>query len=117
MTAEQIAPVVHEAIRAYQRVLGQPVNPAWDEATWERDSTIEAVRFAMKNPRPGQQHEKWMQERAAQGWRYGAVKDNDAKTNPALVPFSRLPQSERAKDTLVIVITQALKGSDCGCGQ
>lgn len=106
--AERIAPVVHEAVRAYQRVLGQPVNPAWDEATWERESTVEAVRFALADPTTGQQHEKWMAERLGQGWTFGPVKDNTAKTNPALVPFAELPATEQAKDALVIAITRAL---------
>ncbi len=109
MNAEQIAPVVHEAVRAYQKVLGQPVSPAWDEATWEKQSTIEAVNYALADPTPGQQHQKWMDERLAAGWKHGPVKDNAAKTNPALVPFEQLPISEQAKDSLLIAITNILK--------
>lgn len=109
MEAETIAQVVHETIRAYQKVLGQPVNPTWEHATWERESTTEAVRFAMADPTPGQQHAKWMESRLADGWTLGPVKDNVAKTNPALVPFDQLPASEQAKDALVIAITSALK--------
>lgn len=112
MKAEQIAPVVHEAIRAYQKVLGQKVSPPWDEATWEKDSTLEAVNFALADPTPGQQHNQWMEERLAAGWTWGPEKDNDAKTNPALVPFEELPPSEQAKDTLLIVITRALKDTE-----
>lgn len=110
ITPEQIAPVVHEAIRAYQKQLGQPVNPPWDEATWEKESTIEAVRFALDSPAPGQQHAKWMDDRIAAGWTYGPVKDSVAKTNPALRPFQELPESEKAKDSIVIALTQALRG-------
>lgn len=106
---ERIAPVVHEAIRQWQRVNGQPVSPPWEEATWERESTREAVVLALANPTPGQQHEKWLNERLAQGWVWGPVKDTERKTNPALVPFDRLPEVEKAKDYLVIAIVQALK--------
>lgn len=105
---EQIAVVVHEAIRAWQKVNGQAVSASWEEATWERDSTIEAVQFALEDPRPGRQHERWMEERQAQGWTYGPVKDTAAKTNPSLVPFEQLPLVEIVKDHLVINITRAL---------
>jgi 16S rRNA U1498 N3-methylase RsmE len=54
---EKIAPVVHEAMRQCQRVNGQPVSPPWDEATWEQESTREAVALALADPTPGQQHE------------------------------------------------------------
>src|ERR1035438_8271175 len=94
---EQIAPVVHEAIRAYQKVLGQKPSPPWDEATWEKDSTLEAVKFALADPTPGQQHNQWMAERLAAGWKWGPQKDNDAKTNPMLVPFEQLPRSEERR--------------------
>jgi hypothetical protein len=105
---EKIAPVVHEAIRQWQKANGQPVSPPWEEATWERESTMEAVALALTNPTPGQQHEKWLEERTAQGWVWGAVKDTEKKTNPALVPFDELPEVEKAKDYLVIGIVQAL---------
>lgn len=107
-TIEKIAVVVHEAMRAWQRVNGQHVSPAWEEATWERESTIEAVRDALNNPTPGRQHERWREERLAQGWTYGPEKDTEAKTNPALVPFEELPTVEIAKDHLLIGITQTL---------
>ncbi|MDX1548109.1 MAG: RyR domain-containing protein [Rhodothermales bacterium] len=105
---EHIATVAHEAMRAWQRVNGQPVSPAWEDATWERESTTEAVRLALHDPTPGRQHERWRAERLAQGWTYGPVKDVAAKTNPALVPFDELPPVEIAKDHLIIAITQAL---------
>jgi hypothetical protein len=51
-----------------------------------------------------------MNERIAQGWTYGPVKDNAAKTNPTLVPFDQLPEVEIAKDRVFIALTQALLG-------
>lgn len=114
MTAEQIAPVVHEAMRAYQRILGQPVTPTWEESTWEKQSSIDGVEFALTGPRLGAQHERWMAARLADGWKWAPVKDAVAKTNPALVPFDELPSSEQAKDALVIAIALALKHADYG---
>jgi hypothetical protein len=105
---EKIAVVVHEALRAWQRVNEQTVSPCWEEATWERESTLEAVRDALKDPTPGRQHERWREERLAQGWTFGLEKDTEAKTNPALVPFEELSTVEIAKDHLIISITQTL---------
>ena len=109
MTAEQISPVVHEAIRAYQQQLGQAVAPPWESATWEKQATIDGVELAIADPSPGASHRKWMEGRLAEGWTYGPVKDKGAKTNPTLVPFDQLPEYEIAKDRLVIAITIALK--------
>jgi hypothetical protein len=111
---DRIAPVVHEAIRQWQRVNGQPVSPPWEEATWERDSTREAVALALTDPTPGQQHQKWLDERRAQGWTWGPVKDGERKTSPSLVPFNDLPEVEKAKDRLVIAIVRALAGAAGG---
>lgn len=109
MTPEQIAPIVHEAIRGMQKACHQNVSPSWDEATWEKDSTIDNVKLAMTSPTPGQAHQNWMEERLAQGWTYGEVRDNDFKTNPSLVPFDKLPDYEKAKDSIVISLTSILR--------
>lgn len=113
MTVERIAQVVHEANRALQAVLGEPVDPHWEDptCTWQKDSTIRAVQeiinvgFDAKG-----QHESWMRERLEQGWVYGPVKNANAspKTNPALVAYDELPAAQRVKDTLRNSITVAL---------
>lgn len=42
------------------------------------------------------EHERWMSERQADGWVYGPVKDEAAKTHPAIVRWGQL--SEAVKD-------------------
>jgi hypothetical protein len=42
-----------------------------------------------------------MDEKIADGWRYGAKKSAEEKTHPLLVPYSELPVSEKLKDGLV----------------
>lgn len=44
------------------------------------------------------EHERWMRERIARGWRYGDNRDNRRKTHPDLVDWAVLPESEREKD-------------------
>ena len=44
------------------------------------------------------EHERWRQERTAQGWRPGEKRDNKRKIHPSLVDWAVLPESEREKD-------------------
>ena len=43
-------------------------------------------------------HENWAAARVAQGWVYGAVRDDARKTTPCLVPYDQLPEEEKAYD-------------------
>ncbi len=43
-------------------------------------------------------HDVWAEGRIAEGWTYGAQKDAEKKTTPLLVPYSDLPESEKAYD-------------------
>lgn len=45
-----------------------------------------------------QVHDIWAQGRIAEGWTYGETRDDAKKTNPCLVPFADLPESEQAYD-------------------
>lgn len=101
VTVTQIAQMCHEANRAIQAAGGQEVGPAWADApSWQCNSAIEGVRFALNNPGApaSAQHDAWSASKAADGWVYGPVKDADAKTHPCLVPYDELPAIERAKD-------------------
>jgi len=45
------------------------------------------------------EHEMWMTERLAEGWTYNASQKNPArKTNPNLLPWKDLPESEKEKN-------------------
>lgn len=43
-------------------------------------------------------HDVWAKGRIAEGWSYGEVKDAEKKTTPLLVPYDRLPESEKDYD-------------------
>lgn len=43
-------------------------------------------------------HDVWAAGRIAQGWTYGTERNDTLKTNPCLVPYSALPDSEKAYD-------------------
>lgn len=43
-------------------------------------------------------HEVWAQRRMAEGWSYSDVRDDAKKQTPCMVPYSQLPESEKAYD-------------------
>jgi hypothetical protein len=44
------------------------------------------------------EHVRWMAERIAQGWTYGAQRDKARKIHPDLVDWAALPRGEQEKD-------------------
>ena len=46
-------------------------------------------------------HEVWAAARKAEGWTYGPVRNDALKQHPDLIPYSALPDSEKAYDRLM----------------
>jgi hypothetical protein len=44
------------------------------------------------------EHERWMQVKLVDGWKFGEVTDKDKKLNQCLVPWTELPDDEKEKD-------------------
>jgi hypothetical protein len=111
-SAAQIAQVCHEANRGLQAVhavYGIPVAASWDEFPEdERAGVIAGVEHALGGASPDELHARWCEGKTADGWRYGPVKDNDAKTHPCLVAYDRLPVQQRDKDDLFAAVVDAL---------
>ena len=43
-------------------------------------------------------HDLWAQERMAQGWSWGPVRDDGSRTHPCLVPYAALSEAEKKFD-------------------
>lgn len=43
-------------------------------------------------------HENWSAGRLADGWSYGEVRDDGARTTPCLVPYDQLSEEEKEFD-------------------
>lgn len=43
-------------------------------------------------------HDTWAKGRIDAGWTFGSVRDDAKKQHPCLVPYSELPESEKAYD-------------------
>ena len=114
-TDEQIASVTHAANKAYCEALGDTSQACWAEAPqWQRDSAIAGVanKRAFPDMTPAQQHESWFCHKVADGWTYGEVKDAEARTHPCMVPYDKLPPSQRAKDHIFGAICAAMLSVD-----
>ncbi|MFN4225305.1 MAG: RyR domain-containing protein [Hyphomonas sp.] len=108
---DAIARTVHEALRGWAAAHGQHDIPGWDDAPeWMHASTRESVLHALENGGADgrSQHEQWLAQKRADGWRHGPVKDAAAKTHPLMIPWDQLPDWERRKDTLINALARAL---------
>lgn len=100
---ETIARVAHEVNRAYCAALGDHTQLSWWEAPdWQRKNVRQGVRGILDGTyaTAEQQHDAWLERKAAEGWTYGPMKDVEAKLHPAMVPWSSLPIEHRAKSAI-----------------
>ena len=107
----KIAQVMHESVRAWQKANGETGAPPWSRAPeWMKDASREAVLWRIANPKApsSAQHDQWMAQKLASGWKYGRVKNGVKKTHPMLVPYAQLPETERRKDALEAALIRAL---------
>jgi hypothetical protein len=84
---------------------------AWEDAPpWQQKSAINGVQFTISHPEasPAASHESWLAEKRADGWRYGPVKDPEAKTHPCFVPYDLLPLDQRAKDYIFQAVVRSV---------
>jgi hypothetical protein len=96
-----IAALAHVVNAAYCAALGDTSQVAWDAAPqWQKDSAVLGVKLHLENPEAGPKasHESWLAHKTAEGWTYGEVKDEAAKTHPCFRPFEELAPEQQAKD-------------------
>ena len=107
------AMLAHETNRAYCAILGDDSQTSWDDAPqWQRDSAFAGVTAIHRDPAttPEQSHEGWLAQKQADGWRWGEVKDADAKTHPCFMPYEDLPENQRLKDSLFGFVVRLILG-------
>lgn len=107
-----IAKVAHEVNRAYCAAIGDNSQPVWEEAPeWQRESALAGVQAILNDPSitPAQSHIGWSDQKFADGWTYGEVKDVEAKTHPCLVTYDELPLEQRIKDYLFGAVVRSLR--------
>ncbi len=107
---ENIARVCHEANRAFCEATGDLSQPTWvDAPEWQTRSAIKGVAGVLAGNGPEESHKSWLVEKAATGWKYGEIKDPEAKTHPCFLPYDELPPEQKLKDHLFVGIVDALR--------
>lgn len=51
-------------------------------------------------------HDVWAAGRIREGWVWGEEKNSEKKTTPLLVPYNKLPESEKAYDRDTAILPQ-----------
>lgn len=108
---DMIAQVCHAANKAYCDARGDFSIKPWEEAADNiKESERDGVLFIINNPNAGDDssHENWIRFKIADGWTYGPIKSENAKTHPCLVPFDDLPPEQKLKDRLFRTIVLAM---------
>lgn len=115
MTIDRIAKACHEVNRAYCAGLGDMSQPAWEDAPgWQKASAISGVKYHLARPdsTPADSHKSWLAEKEAVGWKYGPVKNPEAKEHPCFVPYEQLPAEQRAKDALFLTVVRGMAAAE-----
>ena len=108
-TIETIARACHAANGSYSKTINDGMQQPWADVG---ESVMSGVRFRLANPlsTPADSHANWLRDKEADGWKYGPVKDPAKKEHPCFVPYSELPEAQRAKDTIFVTVVDGLKG-------
>lgn len=111
MNIQEIAKICHDANRAYCQTIGDYSQLPWEDCPdWQRESAIKGVEFNVASPYApaSASHESWLEQKRMDGWRFGPVKNAEAKEHPCFVPYEDLPEEQRIKDYLFKGIAVAL---------
>ncbi len=105
-----IAMVCHEVNRAYCQAMGDMSQPSFEDAPeWQVNSALAGVVLHLCGDfGPEASHKSWLEQKLAEGWTYGPVKDPVAKTHPCIVSFEMLPKEQRAKDYLFRAVVHSM---------
>lgn len=116
LTAEDVhfmCQTVHEGNRAWCVRQGDHSQACWEDAPdWQKSSCLMGIMFQLNRldqpSNPAASHNSWSVCKIQDGWVYGAVKDEVAKTHPCLVSFDKLPPEQQFKDSLFEALTRTV---------
>jgi len=109
ITIEACARAAHEANRAYCLSIGDMSQPSWDDAPdWQKSSAKNGVEGVLNGNGPRESHESWLEEKRANGWKYGPIKNPAKKEHPCFVDYDALPLEQKAKDAIFIGVVRAV---------
>lgn len=103
---EGIARLAHHINSIYRHSLGESVESWLVSSDATRASAIDGVRARLsgKTRSPEESHQNWYAFKEAEGYTYGPEKDEQKKTHPCFLPYDKLPEAQRIKDTLFMAV-------------
>ncbi len=111
MNVRKIAIMCHDVNKSYCAAIGDNTQVKWSKRPdWQKESAVKGVEFHLANPdaNDSASHDSWMEQKLADGWKYGEVKDAESKEHPCIVPFEELPLEQQIKDKLFRQTVHAL---------
>jgi len=99
----KIAKLCHNLNSCFSVTVGEPKQDNWADLPGHmKRITADGVKNYLENPglTCREMHEKWTNDKIANGWVYGEKKDEDKKTHPSLVPYKELSENQKFKDYL-----------------
>lgn len=108
---ERRAIFVYEGVRLAAEAALAPIVPEpWeqrDEAFRSQFLDVIAKQCGPdRKDSPEELHDDWVRAYEAMGWRYGPVRDVDARTHPDMVGYWDLGQLERDKDAVFVALCE-----------
>ena len=106
---EATARACHEANKRYCESIGDMSQVSWnDTSDGVKQSIYNGVINILENPEatPEQSHMNWMRGKIKAGWIYGPVKNEASRTHPALVKYENLPEDQKIKNDIFIMVVQ-----------
>lgn len=108
---DDIACTAHSAVMAWARSQSDFTHEIWSNCSAEhKNSMREGVLAQLENPdrSPQSNHEAWLDQKVKDGWQFGPVRDEVAKTSPALVAYRDLPVEFRKRNAIFQAVVNAL---------
>lgn len=102
---DKIARLAHRVGMAIPEAFGEALPRPWEATTEEsREIAKQGVRLVVANPHITAEmiHRAWVSLKAENGWTFGEEKDEENKTHPYMVEFSKLPQRQKLKDCIFV---------------
>ena len=69
------------------------------------DVEVEGELIELREAIAENAHEVWAESRREEGWTYGPVRNDEKKQHPDMLPYNRLPESEKEYDRLMAMNT------------